>query len=108
MAKKWNYADLSKLASANGGPSSFINSIAKSNFIKGFNKGYLKGLLEGLGLSAGVYGACKGGKYIYKSIKDKNVENNKEEPFKPFEVIKNNNYYKSLKKDDDNNQNCGN
>lgn len=48
MSKYWNYAELSKLAKAAGGPDAFVEAIKRAGYLKGFAAALAKGRWQGV------------------------------------------------------------
>ena len=48
MSKYWNYAELSKLAKAAGGPDAFVDAIKRAGYLKGFAAALAKGRWQGV------------------------------------------------------------
>ena len=108
MAKDWIYANFAKVASANGGPVNYLNSIARNNFKAGFNSGHLRGAAELLLFEGACYGCYRAGRYFFENRKSKNKEVQMIEPIKLFEIIKNDCYNERGENDESKKQNRNN
>lgn len=75
MVKNWDYADLSKLASQNGGPQELLKKLAALYTKKGFNEGFEKGVKSKNPVIAAalVVGPLlgAGGMWAYNKVKQK-------------------------------------
>lgn len=75
MAKNWDYAKLSKLASLNGGPEELLQKHAALYMKKGFTDGYEKGaksknpIIAAVCVIGPILGA--GGMWAYNNVKQK-------------------------------------
>lgn len=75
MAKNWDYAELSKLASLNGGPQELLQKHAALYMKKGFSEGFEKGaksknpVIAALCVAGPLLGA--GGMWAYNKVKQK-------------------------------------
>lgn len=72
--KDWDYAQLTKVASENGGPQKFIDKVADTNFNMGYNTGHDSGVKDGVVGAALIFGGIAliyaGGKWIFNKIQE--------------------------------------
>ena len=72
--KDWDYAQLTKVASENGGPQKFIDKVADTNFNMGYNTGHDSGVKDGVAGAALIFGGIAlvyaGGKWIVNKIRE--------------------------------------